>query len=433
MPKAVKKDAATDLAEKMLQTLQEQRLPGQASFPTLRQLAERADPSATPEQVLKAVAKKKPFGQQAIAIQPRNLDSPVALIADAELLARSPAVLVFALELICTPAKPSCEIGKPKSKIPAKLKPAFASSVQQRLRDNDLPPGVAIIQVKRTKHFHLVRYELPKPPEVVLAGNLVRVLQAQRRLGGNSYPLTLTRLLELTQPEVRPALVKKAIAQPGFQEAVLQAVKNKPDAPVALTEDRELLLTSDVLLETLLKWTRKDTAQVCTLAGIKKKVVTSLQKPLEETLQRRIEDRNLPPTVGCLIHQKKPVLFLLSDVLTTPAANLPPVLSPPSVAVAEGQPALPAGPSLDFARAFDDVFQQLDRQRGSHNFLSLLDLRRALPVDRQTFDTGLEALRRAGCYVLSAAEGRLGLRPEEQEAAIRESGALLLYVSRKLS
>ena len=62
-----------------------------------------------------------------------------------------------------------------------------------------------------------------------------------------------------------------------------------------------------------------------------------------------------------------------------------------------------------------------------------MDLRRALPFDRATFDAGLDALRRAGRYTLSAAEGRYGITPEEQEAGIVEDGTLLLYVSRKLS
>jgi hypothetical protein len=62
-----------------------------------------------------------------------------------------------------------------------------------------------------------------------------------------------------------------------------------------------------------------------------------------------------------------------------------------------------------------------------------VDLRRALPVDRRTFDTGLEDLRRTGRYILSAAEGRHGISAEEQEAGIHEYGSLLLYVSRALS
>ncbi len=90
-------------------------------------------------------------------------------------------------------------------------------------------------------------------------------------------------------------------------------------------------------------------------------------------------------------------------------------------------------PKAEFARAFDETFRRLDVQGRSHNFVSILELRRGLPFDRQAFDAGLRELRRAGRYTLSAAEGKQGVRPEEQEAGIIEDGALLLYVSRKLS
>jgi hypothetical protein len=63
--------------------------------------------------------------------------------------------------------------------------------------------------------------------------------------------------------------------------------------------------------------------------------------------------------------------------------------------------------------------------------VSLVELRRALPVDRDTFDRGLQELRRAGRFGLSAAEGRHGLSQEEREAAIQEHGAVLLFVARR--
>ena len=43
-----------------------------------------------------------------------------------------------------------------------------------------------------------------------LAENMVRVLEAQRNLGSDSYPLTLRRLAELTDPGAAPELVQKA-------------------------------------------------------------------------------------------------------------------------------------------------------------------------------------------------------------------------------
>jgi hypothetical protein len=88
---------------------------------------------------------------------------------------------------------------------------------------------------------------------------------------------------------------------------------------------------------------------------------------------------------------------------------------------------------MDFAKAFDEAFRRLDVQKGSHNFVSLVDLRQELPIDRQTFDSELTNLRLAGRYTLSAAEGRDGISPQEREAAIPEGGTVLLYVSRKLS
>ena len=45
----------------------------------------------------------------------------------------------------------------------------------------------------------------------------------------------------------------------------------------------------------------------------------------------------------------------------------------------------------------------------------------------------MHQLRREGRFTLSAAEGRHGLAPEEQDTAIREEGTLLLFVSRKTS
>jgi hypothetical protein len=43
----------------------------------------------------------------------------------------------------------------------------------------------------------------------------------------------------------------------------------------------------------------------------------------------------------------------------------------------------------------------------------------------------LRKLRIAGRYTLSAAEGRHGITPEEQQAGILEEGSLLLHVHRK--
>ncbi len=88
----------------------------------------------------------------------------------------------------------------------------------------------------------------------------------------------------------------------------------------------------------------------------------------------------------------------------------------------------------DFAAAFDLAFDQIDRQKGSHNFVSLVDLRRTMEGwPRAEFDRNLRDLRIAGRLELAGAESPGGLLPEERQAGIEEAGSLLLYVSRRRS
>jgi hypothetical protein len=424
---ARKKDPAAELAEKMLQVLEAQRQGGPDSYPLpLRRLAELADPAAPPELALKAAGKKKPFGERAVVARPRDLDAPVALAEDAERLAGSALLLQSLLESVCTPASPTCDPGKLKSKVPARLKLPFEAAVRRRIEANDLPPGVAAVPVKKKTHLHLLRYPLPKAPEVELAENLVQTLREQRQRGDDAYPLTLDRLIALARPGADAGLLKKALVQPAFKEGVWLAVKNRPDTPVALAEDLDRLADSPLLLETALRLARTDATQIFKPADLKGKVVPALKKPLEEAVRRRAEARSLPPTVGCLLQRKTPLLFLLSDVGAAPPPRPTP---PPPAAAAAVRPT----PAVDFARAFDEAFGRLDRQRGGHNHVSLVDLRRAVPVDRPTFDAGLQDLRRASRYTLGAAEGRHGISPADQEAGLHEDGSLLLYVSRRLS
>jgi hypothetical protein len=429
------KDAAGDLAEKMVQVLEAQRRLGPASYPlTLRRLAELADPSAPPDLVLKAAAKKKPFAERVVPVQAKNLDAPVLLAEDTERLAASPPVLLFVLEAVCSPDRPIADLSKLKGKLATKLKKHFEADLKRRLEANDLLPGVGVVRVKTKKHLHLLRYPLPPPPEEALAINLVRVLKAQRSLGRDAYPLTLSRLVELTQPGAKDSLLNKAIVQPAFKDAVLLAVtvKKNQQTPIALVEDSEVLAGSDLILETALERARKDTDHVLTLTKMKATVVSDLRKPLEQAIRQRIESRSLPPKLGYLRQGKNWVLFLMTDVLTNHPGRPEPARreEPQPGGGAKEQP--PAIPAMAFAPAFDDAFQRLDRQKGSHNFVSLVDLRQALPMDRPTFDAGLRNLRQAGRYSLSGAEGRHGLSAEDQEAGILEDGSLLLFVSRKL-
>ena len=86
---------------------------------------------------------------------------------------------------------------------------------------------------------------------------------------------------------------------------------------------------------------------------------------------------------------------------------------------------------IDFSTLFEEAFVRLERERGGHNHVSLVELRRAVPVERAAFDAGLQLLRHSGRYTLSAAEGRHGLSDEERDGGLYEDGNLLLFVSRR--
>jgi hypothetical protein len=147
-------------------------------------------------------------------------------------------------------------------------------------------------------------------------------------------------------------------------------------------------------------------------------VPKELQADFDASLDQCLGADTLPAGIGALRVKQVWHLFFLRDVQGATAAPAP---APPPMAPAP----------VDFATAFEEAFARRDRERGSNNFVSLVDLRRDLPLDRDTFDRELRRLRQAGRFTLSAAEGRHGLSPEEQDAAIPEEGTLMLFVARK--
>jgi hypothetical protein len=265
-----------------------------------------------------------------------------------------------------------------------------------------------------------------KDPAAELGEKLLRGLESQRALGTHAYPLSVRRLAELVEPTATTVQINKALGKRAFQTQAIVARKADLDAPLALVADAELLAASRLLLEYLLQTLRTSANQAFSPSTLKAKVTSKLQKPFAAAVERLIGAAALPPTIGWLSINRSKKLFLLSDIHTTGSA---------SSAQVEARPPTPPAPIAiqvpDFAYRFAMAFQELDRQTGGHNFVSLVELRRAVPLAREVFDRELHQLRLTGEYSLCAAEGRHGLRPEEQDAGIVEDGTLLLYVSRK--
>src|SRR5262249_19671213 len=146
----------------------------------LRQLLEHADPGAGPALVTKAF-EHSTFTTATLLAAKKNLPAPVALKEDANRLAGSPALLNFVLRATCTEAAPTAKLAKLKRKLDPALVDPFQQAVERQIAENTLPADVEWLP--KAKALHPRWLPLPKERVAELSERLVRVLEAQRRLG----------------------------------------------------------------------------------------------------------------------------------------------------------------------------------------------------------------------------------------------------------
>ncbi len=406
MPKA---DTIAELARKLLDALERQRQSGSDYPLTVDRLAALADPQATPEQVGKALA-KKPFASQWIPASKKDASSPIALAEDAERLAASPQLLEFALGRVCSAEKPVHTPAKVVIKVDKALQPAFRAALERHIADNTLPPAVGVLTVKNKPYLYLQRLPPPPPPPPKkkpaeeLSEKLVQVLSEQRLRGVDAYPVPLDRLYELTGLPASATTRKQSVGREPFRSQAVLALPSRADSPTALADDAERLLASPLLLFKVIAATRTPDNQILSVADLKKKLHKSLQVSFTDAVSRRLSAPPLPDGIGVLLSKKKPLLFLLADVNAGSSATV----APPVTTAAPPSEPKPAPTPLDFPSRFEEAFARLDRAHGSHNHVSLVALRRALPLERGVFDAGLRQLA-----------ARRPLQPQRRRGAAR--------------
>ena len=330
MPK--KPDDAAELSQKLLHTLGQQRSLGAPAYPlTLTRLAELAPADTspvvpTPELVLKAI-KKKPFNGQVLLVQPKALDSPLALLSDLDQLAASPMLLEYVVRTACTPANPTVDVAKLKTKVPAPLRPLFMEAVARAMQENTLPAAVGVVTVKKKRHLHWKQWPLARDPVAVLAEGLIAALQARRQAGAG-YPATVRQLADALDPAPSAAVLKQAVAQPAFAAAVALGTKDI-EGPAALADDRAALAGSDLLLTTALTRSKPGQGQALTAAELKKQVAPTLAGPFADAVVRRLEVGDVPAGLGRLWRRsgskKEWLLFSLADVATAAPPHTAPL------------------------------------------------------------------------------------------------------------
>ena len=406
------------LAETLVRVLEAQRQLGRDSYPlSLKRLVELADPQAARDLVVKAIG-KKPFKDRVVVANKTNAETPLAFIEDLVQLAASPMLLEFALGKACSSASPTCPPSKLSGQVDTKLKKPLQDAVARQIREKTLPTTVGHLLLQ-DKSFLFLQSNPPQPPaDQKLAESLLGVLEAQRQLGPSAYPPLLSRLIELTDPAAKAALVKKALAHPALQGKITLLGLVDAKKPVVFVGEQAQLLSSGWLLEFLLGAKRQPNENAFMVETLLPKK-SPLLAPLLETVNRQIDANTLPSSIGWMWIGGKKQLFLLVDVHHSGPAATP--VAPPVSPTPTPMPSSPPREApADFARAFDEAFDQLNQRNGGHNFVSLVELRQALPLARRPIRR--RAAQAARRRPLHAQRRRGPTRPQPRGSGSRHHG-----------
>jgi hypothetical protein len=186
-------NATTLLANRLLDELRRSR-ERDSDLPTLRRLAQQAAADASEADILKAASGKTPLAANAVFLQAKNLDSPVALKEDEGRLVRDPHALLFLLEQTATPQKPAVEPNKLTAKAAKSLRGPLDREIAARIENDRLPNGIALVRSGRKELLHLARLPLPRVPEDVLAEQMIARLRLLRNDQEPAYPAKLSDL-----------------------------------------------------------------------------------------------------------------------------------------------------------------------------------------------------------------------------------------------
>ena len=417
-----KSKAVAALVDRLVQELESCREAGGEYPLTMTQLASRLDPAPDSAAIRDAI-KHKSFTTRVIAAVKGTADSPIALLADIPALAGSPLTLEAALRAKgATRTAPPWTVSQLKAAVQKPLQSAFLDVWSRRVAAGELPAFV--VRVPKGKSFVVYHQDQPPPPSAAERDAVRLVEQLRHRSLAQGPLLTLPALAEAVG--ITNASLKKAIKEKAFTDAVEVSNFAPLGTLVVLRSEIESLAASAPLLERLLAAGYEARVHAIPLRDLTAPLKGSLKDAVEAFLSRDDLARHLPGEFAFVLAKgagkqgPTRLFFRMENLQRGRGESMPPP---------EPRPA-PA-PAVDFATLFDAAFERLDRERGSYNFVSLVDLRAALPeLGRAAFDAGLQQLRREQRYWLKSAEGFHGLRPEERDAAIPEEGELLLLVSK---
>lgn len=316
------------------------------------------------------------------------------------------------------------------------------------LKPKELEPILAALAQEGRVYLHgktkFGILPLATPEEKVrrIGARFEAVLDSQRQLGGDAYPLTLDALKQLAAPDMDAKSVSAMLSKAtSFRDKVLISTpKPEPRSFVVFREDIEQLAGNAAVFEAAVRSARGARSCLVTLDKVVRGVAAEIQAPFRLHLERAMAEDNLPGAVAWIQDNQAAKLLLVEDLrpprkgtgTSVTSANPTGARVPPSPADLEKVSVRHEGHDsraafARFVADFDDAFRRLDARKW--NSVSLVDLRRELSAySREQFDEHLRTLRRERRYGLTAAHERHGLGDEQRRAAIVEAGVHLLNV-----
>lgn len=288
-----------------------------------------------------------------------------------------------------------------------------------------------------------------------LTNQMIAELRAMKGSGDAPFPITLRELAQRCGVS-DAAVIMKSVGKKSFKSHAVVVISSRSkhksrqmDAYVCLKDDMPRLAATDKLLQFAFELACSGNCKLFTPAQLQNHLASTadFHKTFKQTVDARLKDDSLPETIGYLPKDARTnYLFRLSDIQPVRGTNAQTASVPPeSEAVANAtSPSPTATPDVptqtfrptaldkDFAAEFETAFARLDREGGSHNFVKIADLRRALPeFDRTEFDRGVWQLRKQRKFTANSSDGNYEqLAPEDRSAGIREGDSLLIYISR---
>ena len=361
----------TVLADRLVQELTACRAASGDHYPIrLDHLAARLDPPPEPTAVLK-VAGSKAFAAKVIAAVKGRPDAPVALLEDASALAASPLTLEVTLRAKGEKGAPPWPPKQLAKAVQKSLQPAFQTNLDRQIETSELPSFAVRVGSGNKVGLHHRDVPPPPPPPPPEVQDAERLLDLLRR--GDRAGVTLVELQ--SEAGLEPTAFKTAAKQPVFVAAAMQ-VKVKPnDVYVVPNGDGFGQFVTGTLLARLLAGCSRTSAHAFPVKELvalvsdktQQQVVAGLLEPLGPLVH------DLPAGIGCVLLSggksgSQNVFFSLEHLRARTADGAT------DCRTRHNQP------TADFATAFDAAFARIDRERGSNNFVSLVDLRARSPA-----------------------------------------------------